>query len=152
MNSFTTIPKSIALTITPRGHPLWSNKRVYVLQRVSERTANSCIPPTVKHGGNSIMVWGRAFASWKVEDSRSNLNRTGYQSIQQYHAIPSGTRLLDQGFVLMQDNDPKFTSKLCQRYIKSKEKPHVLQLMSWPVQSADLKIPLNWYEMNFTKK
>ena len=43
-----------------------------------------------------------------------------------------------QEFVLMQDNDQKYTSKLCQRYIKSKEKLHVLQLMSWSVQLEDL--------------
>ena len=38
----------------------------------------------------------------------------------------------------MQDNDPKHTSKLYQRYIQSKEEQHVFQLMSWLVQSEDL--------------
>ena len=38
----------------------------------------------------------------------------------------------------MQDNDPKHTSKLCQRYIKSKDVEHVFQLMSRPAQSVDL--------------
>ena len=44
----------------------------------------------------------------------------------------------------MQDNELKYTDNLCQSYIKSKEQ-HVLQLMSWPVQSVDLtSIELVW--------
>ena len=53
--------------------------------------------------------------------------------------------LVSREFVLMQDNDPKHTSKFCQRCIKSKEEHHVLQLMSWSAQSADLNhIELVW--------
>ena len=53
----------------------------------------------------------------------------------------------------MQDNDPKHTSKLCQRYIKSKEEQHVLQLMSWPVQLADLTpIELLWNKLDWKVK
>ena len=43
---------------------------------------------------------------------KGNLYQTGYQSLQQHHAILSGKRLVGQGFVLMQDNDPKHTRKL----------------------------------------
>ena len=59
---------------------------------------------------------------------KDKLNQTGYYSKLHHHAIPSGTQLVSQVFVLLQDNDSKHTSKLCQRYIKSKEKQHVLQL------------------------
>ena len=59
-------------------------------------------------------------------------------------------RLVGQGFLLIQDNDPKYTSKLCQRYIKSKEEQHVIQLMSWLVQSGDLNpIGLVWNELDW---
>ena len=62
--------------------------------------------------------------------------------------IPSGTCFVAQGFVLVQNNDPKHTSKLCQRYIKRKGEQHVLPLISWPVQSADLNpIELVWGEL-----
>ena len=58
-------------------------------------------------------------------------------------------QLVSQGFVLMQANDSKHASKLCQRYVKSKEEQHVFQLMSWQVQSADLNpIELVWNELD----
>ena len=76
-------------------------------------------------------------------------NQTGYHSQLQHHTIPSGMWLLDQGFVFVQDNDSKHISKLCQRYIKSKEEQHVLQLMSWLVQSVDINpIELVWDELD----
>ena len=75
---------------------------------------------------------------YKVGDSHQvndKFHQTGYHSILQHHAILSGTRLVGQRFILMQDNNPKHTSKLCQRYIKNKEEQLVLQLMSLPAQS-----------------
>ena len=57
-------------------------------------------------------------------------------------------QFVSQGVVLMQDNDRKHTSKFCQRYIKSKNEVHVLQLMSWPAQSDHL----NWCGVNLTEK
>ena len=56
---------------------------------------------------------------------------------------------VSQGFVLMKDNDQKHTSKLCQRYIRSKEEQHFLQLMSWVAQSAGLNpTELVWDEFD----
>ena len=84
-----------------------------------------------------------------LDQVKGKLNQTGYHSILQHHTILSGTRLVAQGFAHMQDNDLKHFSKLCQRYIKSKEEQHVRQLMSWPAQSADLNpIELVWDELD----
>ena len=58
---------------------------------------------------------------------------------------------LDQGIVLMQDNDPKHKSKFCLRYIKSIEEQHDLQLMSWSAQTADLNL-IEQVVMNSTEK
>ena len=65
------------------------------------------------------MVW-EAFANCKVEDLhevKAKLNQTGYYSILQHHAIPSGTRPVGQGFMLMQDDDPKQRIKIRLRWI-----------------------------------
>ena len=103
-------------TIQQRNKVLWTDKSkfdVYVWQRVGERAATFCITPTIKHGG------GFAPGERQIESDQ----------ISQYtahHIIPSRTQLVVQGFVLMQDNDPKHMSKLCQWNIKSKEKQHVL--------------------------
>ena len=64
-----------------------SNKRVYMLWRVSERAATPCITPTVKYGGGSVMVWW-AFANFKVGDLhqvKGKLNQTSRHSITQSH-------------------------------------------------------------------
>ena len=87
------------------------------------------------------MVW-EASANGKVGDLyqvKAKFNQIGYHSIQQqHHTIPSGTWLVGPEFLLLQDNDAKHTSKLCQKYIKNKEEKHDLQLMSWWAQSAVL--------------
>ena len=86
-----------------------------------------------------VCVCGGGVVNCKVLDFhqiKGKLNQTGYHSIRKHHLILSRIRrLVDQGLVLIQDDDPKYTSKLCQKYIKSKEE---LQLMSWPAQSTDL--------------
>ena len=93
-----------------------------------------------------------AFFNFNVGDLdqvMSKFNHTGYYSILYHHVMPYGTRLGNQGFVLMLDNDPKHTNKLCQRYIKTKKEQHVLQLTSWRSQSAVLNpIELVWDEFD----
>ena len=127
-----------------------SNRTVYVWWRVSEKAAIPCITPTVKYERDSVMVWG-SFTNCKVGDlhqEKGKLNQTGYHSILQHYVIPYGIRLVAQEFVIMQDNEPKHISKLCQRYIKSKEEQHVLWLISWPAQSADLN-PIQLFFFSF---
>ena len=92
-----------------------SNKRVYVWQRVGERAVSPCITPPKKHGRGSVIVWG-TFVSCKIRNLlqvKGKLNQISYHSILQHHMISSGMWLVGQGFVLMQDNNSKHTSKLC---------------------------------------
>ena len=82
-----------------------------------------------------------AFTYCKVGDLhqvKGKLIQISYHSILQHHTIPCGMWLVAQEFVLMQDNDSNHTNKLCQKYIKSNDEQHVLQLLSWLAQSADL--------------
>ena len=100
------------------------------------------------------LLWSGGIANCEAGDLlqvKGKLNRTGDHSVLQHHTIPSGTQLVAQGFLLIQDNDPKHTNKLCQRYIQSKEEQHVLHLTCWLTQSADLN-PMNWFGMILTDK
>ena len=74
-----------------------------------------CLVPTIKHGGGSVMVWG-CFSSAGVGDLvkiEGIMKKEQYKTILENNAIPSGLRTIGRGFVFMQDNDPKHTSKLC---------------------------------------
>ena len=80
---------------------------------------------------------------------KGKLNQTGDHSILQHHAVPTETQLVAQLSVFMLDNDPKHTSKLSRKYIKSKKKLHVRQLLSWLAESAELNpIELVWNKLN----
>ena len=89
------------------------NRRIYMWWRVGERAATS-----ISHQPQSVeevLLWwvgGRA-KSGICPQMKGKLNQIGYHSKLQHHAIPSGMQLMGQGFVLMQDNDLKHTSKLC---------------------------------------
>jgi hypothetical protein len=48
-----------------------------------------------------------------------------YHQILIRHALPGGKRLIGRGFVFQEDNDPKNRSKLCRRYLATKEKAGV---------------------------
>ena len=73
-----------------------------------------------KHKAWKRLCYGvGAFANYIVKDLhqlKGKLNQSCYHSIRQHHAIPFEMQLVSQGFLFMQDNDTKHTSKFCQIY------------------------------------
>ena len=88
--------------------------------------------PTKKHRGGGVMVWGCFF-----DDTIGNLfkiqgilNHHGWRDNLQQHSIPSDLHLVGPSFVFQQDNDPKYTSRLCKGYLTKKESDGVRT--RWP--------------------
>ena len=117
-----------------------SKRRQYVRRRSNERYHPKCIVPTMKHGGGNILVWG-CFSGHGIGDLKridGRMDKEMYHQILIRHGVPSGLRLVGQGFVYQQDNDPKHTAKLCKTYFDKNEAEGMLQNLNWPPQSPDL--------------
>ena len=79
-----------------------SHRRTFVRRRTIEKMLEECLTPSVKHGGGNVMVWG-CFGAGKVGDLykvKGILNKEGYHSILQRHAIPYRQRLIGVNFLL----------------------------------------------------
>ena len=87
-----------------------SNRNVYVQWSVGERDATPWITLSVKNGGRCYSV--RGFYQLESQGFVPGEGQIGSDLLSQHHTMPSRMWFVSQGFVLMQDNDPKYTSKL----------------------------------------
>ena len=117
-----------------------TKRRVYVRRRKGERYKNECLLPTLKHGGGSIMVCGAISAAGTGDLVKIDgiMDKKVYHNILVRHGVPSGSRLIGQGFIFQEDNDPKHASNYCRNYLRRKEASGALKMMEWPPQSPDL--------------
>ena len=88
-----------------------------------------CVVPTVKHCGGSIMVW-RCVSSHGTRDlvwGEGIKKKEQYKRVIQQNTVLYGLRLIGNGFVFQQHNDPKHSSKWCRSYSERKETEGMLK-------------------------
>ena len=68
------------------------------------------------------------------------MNAEKYRQVLIHHAIPTGKRLIGNGFIFQHDNDPKHTANAVKSYLERKTADKTLTVMDWPPQSPDLNI------------
>jgi hypothetical protein len=117
---------------------LGSDGRKWVWKEVGEGLTDRQVEGTLKFGGGSVMMWGcmlwegvgyscRIEGKMDAELYCSILGDELEKSLQ-YYGKTVGNVLFQQ------DNDPKHTSKLAQKWFKD----HGYTVMKWPAQSPDL--------------
>lgn len=114
-----------------------SDGRIKVWRKVGEEMDLSCILPTVKFGGGSVMVWGCMAASGagKLEFIEGIMVKEIYKGILEKNLDLSATELgIANDFHFQQDNDPKHTAKIVTAYFEENK----IKRLKTPPQSPDL--------------
>ncbi len=97
-----------------------------------EEYKDKCVLPTVKHGGESVMVWG-CMSAGELQFIEGTMNANLYCDILKQSMIPS-LRSLGRRAVFQHDNNPKHTSKMTTSLLKKLR----VKVMDWPSMSPDL--------------
>ena len=124
--------------MTNQNSNLFSLKsRVMVWYAAKETFDPQCIIPTVKHGGDSVTVWGcftrRRIGRLHILDR--TLDRLYYREILERNLLPSIENFGFSGdFTFMYDNGPKHTSALVKNWLVKQHK----KILLWLSYSPDL--------------
>ena len=100
-----------------------SDGRQWVWKRRGEPLSDRTTQPTVKHGGGNIMVWGcfSYHGVGQLAEVEGRMKADQYISILEDHLLSSAENagILRADLIFQQDNDPKHTSKLAQKWFDS---------------------------------
>jgi hypothetical protein len=117
---------------------LGSDGRKWLWKEVGEGLTDRQVEGTLKFGGGNVMMWGcmlwegigyatRIEGRMDAELYCSILEDELQQSLDFYHKTAAD-------IIFQQDNDPKHTSKLAQKWFRD----HDYTVMKWPAQSPDI--------------
>jgi hypothetical protein len=115
-----------------------SDGRKWVWKRPAQMITTREVMPTLKFGGGNLMLWGCISISGVGHACRidGQMNGELYTQILQGELLQSidyfGREVKD--IIFQQDNDPKHTSKLANRWFNSTS----MEVLDWPAQSPDL--------------
>ena len=93
--------------------------------------------PTVKHGGDSIMLWGcfSSAGTGKLVRMEGMMDGAKYREIIEGNLSQSSRDLrLGRRFTFLQDNDPKHTAKATLKVFNGRH----LNVLEWPSHSPEL--------------
>ena len=90
----------------------------YVWRKKGEAYKPKNTVPTVKHGGGNIMLWGCDYIRILDENVKESAEKLQ----------------LGHNWKYQQDNDPKHTAKVVQKWFKDND----VNVLEWPSQSPDL--------------
>lgn len=110
----------------------------YCWKRPGEPLGDREVEATVKFGGGNIMVWGGM--GWNgpgiLCEVEGKMDAKQYVSILEDGLLGSigKLKMMEGEFIFQQDNDPKHTSKLAQKWLEDQN----ITVLDWPAQSPDL--------------
>lgn len=112
-----------------------SDSTGYVRRPPGQRFDPKYLIPTVKHGGENLMVWGcfRRSGTGPLVRIDGRMDAQNYVEILEKNLLPYEDDL-PLSWIFQQDNDPKHTSRLVKNWL-SREK---IRVLDWPSQSPDL--------------